>query len=276
VGHPEAVDIDLYRRGERRSVDQPTGPLTAPVSASELADATEVAHKRTLQQAYNHKHLSGGGTGKRGNLVGRLVEVKLLGYLEQVGDWEVVDTSDDDEARYRKEGDCRVEAAAGGSPVRLDAKGIRVGDWVTYGRSLYRSQCTDTRVDVIVWGTLADDPTTATEVVLDGWLPMDAIQVEAARADAGGLTTARSRVGPDRVAVRLPMRPMSDLPTWLAQRRQAPPPPKPPQIPTHGFFPADFWNKPHLPGRRIRFVLRDGVRVPMWEDELDPDEIDGP
>lgn len=168
VGHPEAVDSDPYRRGERRPVDQPTGPLPVPVSADELADATEVADKRTLQQAYNLKHLSGGGTGKRGNLVGRLVEVKLLSHLEHAGDWEVVDTSDDEEARYRKEGDMRVDAAPGGSPVRLDAKGMRVGDWVTYGRSLYLSQCTDTRVDVIVWGTLPDDPTAATEVVLDG------------------------------------------------------------------------------------------------------------
>lgn len=272
------MDGNLYRLGDRRPVDQPTGPIASPVSADELADAIEVAHLRTLQQAYNQKHLSGGGTGKRGNLVGRLVEVKLLGYLQEVADWDVVDTSDEDEARYRKEGDCRVEAAAGGSPVRLDAKGMRVGDWVTYGRSLYRSQCIDTRVDVIVWGTLPDDPTEATEVVLDGWLPMDVIQVGAARvddADADEFKREGSMVGPGRVAVRLPMQPMSDLPSWLAQRRLVPPPPKPPQIPTRGIFPADFWNKSHLPGRRIRFVLQDGVRVPMWEDDLDPDENDG-
>lgn len=259
-------------------MDQPTGPLPVPVSADELADATEVADKRTLQQAYNLKHLSGGGTGKRGNLVGRLVEVKLLSHLEHAGDWEVVDTSDDEEARYRKEGDMRVDAAPGGSPVRLDAKGMRVGDWVTYGRSLYLSQCTDTRVDVIVWGTLPDDPTAATEVVLDGWLPMDEIQVGAGlaeHAEAEGPTSDDSSEGPDRVAVPLPMRPMSDLPSWLAQRRQTPPPPKTLQTPTRGFFPTDFWTKPHPPGRRIRFVLQDGVRIPMWEDELDPDEIDG-
>ena len=68
-------------------MDRPTGPLTLPVSAGELANATELADKRTFEQACNRKHLSGGGTGKRGNLVGRLVEVALLGYLEQTGDW---------------------------------------------------------------------------------------------------------------------------------------------------------------------------------------------
>ena len=76
-------------------------------------------------------------------------------------------------------------------------------------------------------------------------------ELEAGRAEnaeVGEPTREGSTKGPAQIAARLPMRPMTDLLGWLAERRQAPLPPEPPQTPTFGFFPADFWTKSHPPG----------------------------
>lgn len=207
-----------------------SGPAPVQVSLSDLDDDglrrhAQARHEEMLRAARE------GHAGAYGRSTPRMQEVGLTGEYALAhwltGQGNVVDLIGDDPS-VRTSGDVAVvrhhatgagtDGSRGGGWVSdwvtFEVKTSRETDWNVYARTLDQAQLGRCTANAYVWAVLLDR-WGARRVRLMGWMPVD---------DLRGPTTAPNATRPacvhgrPHVRVHAPMRPMADLPGWIAEQ----------------------------------------------------------